>query len=154
MTDHEPCWLGIGDLATQFASGTTTPARHLEYLLARIDALDSRLHSFVFIDRAGARRAALRATRAIAAGKAIGPLHGVPIGIKDVIDVQGMPTTCHSRLMSPEPVGRDAWVVKRLRRAGAVIVGKLATHEFAIGGPAFDFLLMSLLLLLLLLLLL
>ena len=138
MTDQEPCWFGIGDLAKLFASGSTTPASHLEYLLARIDALDSQLHSFLHIDRIGARRAAMRATRAIAAGKAIGPLHGVPIGIKDVIDVHGMPTTCHSRLMSPCHVSRDAWVVKSLRRAGAVIVGKLSTHEFAIGGPAFD----------------
>jgi aspartyl-tRNA(Asn)/glutamyl-tRNA(Gln) amidotransferase subunit A len=138
MTGHEPCWLGVGDLARLFASGATTPSRHLEYVLARIDALDGQLHSFVHIDRAGARDAAMQATRAMAAGRAIGPLHGVPIGIKDVIDVCGMPTRCHSRLMSHDPVDRDAWVVQALRQAGAVIVGKLATHEFAIGGPAFD----------------
>ncbi len=68
----------------------------------------------------------------------LGPLDGVPVGIKDVIDVAGMPTRCHSRTTSDVPVARDAAVVAQLRAGGAVILGKLATHEFAIGGPAFD----------------
>ncbi|WP_230207093.1 amidase [Novosphingobium sp. Gsoil 351] len=67
-----------------------------------------------------------------------GSLFGVPVGIKDVVDVAGMPTTCHSRLRIGHNAVQDAPVVAALREAGAIIVGKLATHEFAIGGPSFD----------------
>ena len=67
-----------------------------------------------------------------------GPLHGVPIGIKDIIDVAGLPTTCHSKILLDNVAKADAVVVAKLRQAGAIIVGKLSTHEFAIGGPSFD----------------
>ena len=65
-------------------------------------------------------------------------MHGIPFALKDIVDVAGLPTTCHSRLMSAAPAARDAPVTTRLRDAGAVLIGKLALHEFAIGGPAFD----------------
>jgi aspartyl-tRNA(Asn)/glutamyl-tRNA(Gln) amidotransferase subunit A len=126
----DPCWLGVADLAGAFRSGARSPADHLELLLARIDALDPQLHSFLHLDRDGARAAVQDSPT--------GPLAGVPIAIKDVIDVAGMPTTCHSRVTSSAPATTDAAVVTRLRDAGAIILGKLATHEFAIGGPAFD----------------
>ena len=67
-----------------------------------------------------------------------GPLHGVPIGVKDIIDVAGLPTTCHSKILLDNVAQQDAAVVARLRQAGAIIIGKLSTHEFAIGGPSFD----------------
>ncbi len=82
--------------------------------------------------------AASRAEEEIASGRYRGPLHGIPIGVKDVIDVRGLPTTCHSRLMLEHEARADAAVVARLRQAGAIILGKLATHEFALGGPSFD----------------
>ena len=134
--DH--AWLGIGQLASAFREGRFTPTEHLEHRLARIEVIDPRLCAFILVDREGARRAAAEADARFAAGQPLGLLDGVPIGIKDVIDVAGLPTTCHSRLMPDHPAASDAAVVAALRAGGAVIVGKLATHEFAIGGPSFD----------------
>jgi Amidase len=74
----------------------------------------------------------------IASGRQRGPLHGVPVGIKDIIDVAGLPTTCHSKLLIDNIASIDAVCVSRLRGAGAIVLGKLSTHEFAIGGPSFD----------------
>jgi aspartyl-tRNA(Asn)/glutamyl-tRNA(Gln) amidotransferase subunit A len=71
-------------------------------------------------------------------GRPRGPLHGVPIGIKDIIDVAGLPTTCHSKILVGKVARADAQVVAKLRAAGAIVLGKLSTHEFAIGGPCFD----------------
>jgi aspartyl-tRNA(Asn)/glutamyl-tRNA(Gln) amidotransferase subunit A len=68
----------------------------------------------------------------------ISPLHGIPIGIKDIIDIEGMATTCHSKIRLDHVAEADAQVVSRLRAAGAIFPGKLATHEFAFGGPSFD----------------
>jgi aspartyl-tRNA(Asn)/glutamyl-tRNA(Gln) amidotransferase subunit A len=65
-------------------------------------------------------------------------LHGVPVGIKDIIDVAGLPTTCHSKVLQDNLATADAVCVSKLRQAGAIVVGKLSTHEFAIGGPSFD----------------
>jgi aspartyl-tRNA(Asn)/glutamyl-tRNA(Gln) amidotransferase subunit A len=110
----------------------------LDALLARIEEIDGRLNSFVLIDADRARSAARASARRWAAGAQLGPLDGVLVGIKDVIDVADLPTRCHSRTTSDTPAAQDAAVVARLRAGGAVILGKLATHEFAIGGPTFD----------------
>ena len=130
--------LGVAEIGARFAAGSLDAVALIEALLERIAAVDGRLCAFVLVDAEGARAGAREAAARWASGQALGPLDGVPVGIKDVIDVAGMPTRCHSRLTSDRPVERDAAIVARLRRAGAVIVGKLATHEFAIGGPAFD----------------
>ena len=82
--------------------------------------------------------AARAAETEIAAGRVRGPLHGVPVGIKDIIDVAGLPTTCHSKILVDNVAKADAVVIAKLRQAGAIILGKLSTHEFAIGGPSFD----------------
>ena len=102
--DH--AWLGIGQLASAFREGRFTPTEHLEHRLARIEVIDLRLCAFILVDREGARRAAGEADARFAAGQPLGPLDGVPIGIKDVIDVAGLPTTCHSRLMPGGQIGR------------------------------------------------
>lgn len=128
----EPGWWSVAEIAAAYRSGMTTPASLVDALLERIGRLDPQLHAFVHLDAAGARAAAR--DPALPGG----PLHGVPMGIKDVIDVAGMPTTCHSQLRLGHIATRDAPVVAALRAAGAIIVGKLATHEFAIGGPSFD----------------
>lgn len=128
----------IARIVEGYGDHTLTPPAVLTTLLDRIDAIDGRLNSFVLVDRAGAIAAAEESARRWAAGTPLGPLDGVPVGIKDVIDVAGMPTRCHSATTSDAPVARDAAIVARFRTAGAIIVGKLATHEFAIGGPAFD----------------
>ena len=62
----------------------------------------------------------------------------MPVGIKDIIDVAGLPTTCHSKILVDNIAKADAVVIQKLRQAGAIIIGKLSTHEFAIGGPSFD----------------
>ena len=127
-----PCWWGVREIATAYRIGSIIPLAFVDALIARIDRLDPVLNSFVHLDRDGARAAA--ADPALPKG----PLYGIPVGIKDVIDVKGMATTCHSRLRREHVAAEDAHVVAQLRAAGAIIMGKLATHEFAIGGPSFD----------------
>jgi aspartyl-tRNA(Asn)/glutamyl-tRNA(Gln) amidotransferase subunit A len=131
-------WLTAADAARQFATRQLSPVELLNALLARIDRLDPKLHAFIRLDGAAAMDAARAAEAEIAAGRTRGPLHGVPVGIKDIIDVAGLPTTCHSRLLLDNLARGDATVIARLRQAGAIILGKLSTHEFAIGGPSFD----------------
>ena len=133
-----PHWLGASAAARAFAARTLSPVELVRALLARAEALQPRIHAYVHLDAGAALAAARSAEAEIMAGRQRGPLHGVPVGIKDVIDVAGLPTTCHSRLRLGHVAAADAAAVARLRQSGAIIMGKLATHEFAIGGPSFD----------------
>ena len=81
---------------------------------------------------------AAKATEKRPSDRARGSLHGVPFALKDVIDAEGLATTAHSKLLRDEVAVADAEVTSRLRKAGGILLGKLATHEFAIGGPSFD----------------
>lgn len=130
--------LDIHDLLAGFASGAFLPSDVVESCLRRIGETDGRLSVFVHLDAAGAREAARSADRAYQTGTPRGRLDGIPVGIKDIIDVAGMPTRCGSRIMDEGPVGRDAGVVATLRKQGAVLLGKVATHEFANGLPSLD----------------
>ena len=125
-------------LLAGYRQGGLSPVGVVEATLERIAQDDGALHSFVHVDAEGARVAARDAERCLAVGSDVGPLCGVPVGIKDIIDVAGLPTTCHSRILLGNVAREDAEVVRRLRNVGAVIMGKLATHEFALGGPSFD----------------
>ncbi len=136
MTDAH--WLGVSELSHEFAAGVLSPVELLSALLERIEKLDPRLHAFIRLDAEAAMDAARVAEKEIAAGRLRGPLHGIPIGVKDIIDVAGLPTTCHSKILLDNVARQDAAVIARLRQAGAIIIGKLSTHEFAIGGPSFD----------------
>jgi aspartyl-tRNA(Asn)/glutamyl-tRNA(Gln) amidotransferase subunit A len=120
------------------AAGRTTSAALVESCLARIAAHDRRLNSFVLVLAEEARRAARAADRARKAGRARGLLHGLPFGLKDIYDTAGIRTTAHSRLLLDRVPQRDSTVARELGEAGAILIGKLATHEFATGGPAFD----------------
>lgn len=120
-------------LARDFASGALTPVDVLEAQLARIELHDPALNAFLEVTAAPARREAEAATAEIRSGRRRGPLHGVPIGIKDLFDLAGFRTTAGSRILADRVPGEDAFVVRRLREAGAVIVGKLNLHEFAYG---------------------
>ena len=131
-------WLSASDAVRAFAARRLSPVELVQALLARIDALDPSLNVFIRRDDTAALAAARVAEAEIAAGRIRGPLHGVPVGIKDIIDVAGLPTTCHSRVLLDNHASTDAVCVARLRQAGAIVLGKLSTHEFAIGGPSFD----------------
>ena len=72
------------------------------------------------------------------AGKAIGPMHGMPIGLKDIVDTEGITTTCHSKILRDNVPDTDATCAAKLAAAGSVLMGKMTTHEFADGGPSFD----------------
>ncbi len=131
-------WLSATEIAQAYAAKTLTPRQLLLDLLTRIQALDPKLNAFIRLDADGAMADAVRADQEIAAGRSRGPLHGVPVGIKDIIDVAGLPTTGHSKILVDNIAKADAVVTRKLREAGAIIIGKLSTHEFAIGGPSFD----------------
>jgi aspartyl-tRNA(Asn)/glutamyl-tRNA(Gln) amidotransferase subunit A len=131
-------WLSALEASRAFAAKTLSPVELLTALLARIGDLDPKLNVFIRLDADAAMTAARTAEAEIAAGRIRGPLHGVPVGIKDIIDVAGLPTTCHSKILVDNIAKTDAVVIQKLRQAGAVIIGKLSTHEFAIGGPSFD----------------
>ncbi len=131
-------WLGAAEATRAFAARKLSPVELVKGLHARIDTLDPQLNVFIRRDDEAALAAARAAEAEIAAGRIRGPLHGVPVGIKDIIDVAGLPTTCHSRVMPGSNATADAACVARLRQAGAIVMGKLSTHEFAIGGPSHD----------------
>jgi len=131
-------WMSAAEASRAFAARKLSPVEMLKALLARIETLDPRLNAFIRLDADAALDAAAAAEAEIAGGRIRGPLHGVPVGIKDIIDVAGLPTTCHSRILVDNVARADAVVVQKLRQAGAIILGKLSTHEFAIGGPSFD----------------
>ena len=123
----------IGEAARALRSGGATSRELTEASLAAAVALDPELSAFVVVDADGALDAADRADEAIAAGRDLGPLMGVPVGIKDIVDVAGLPTRCGSPAYAATPAASDATLVRRLRRGGAVIVGKTTTHELACG---------------------
>ncbi|HXG39524.1 MAG TPA: amidase [Candidatus Limnocylindrales bacterium] len=124
----------IAALAPELAAGRVSPVHLVEALLRRAERLEPILRAYVRLDPASALEAAERAGREIAAGAYRGPLHGVPIAVKDNLPVSGWPTTNGSPLMAAYVAGHEAGVVERLRAAGAVIVGTTRLHEWAMGG--------------------
>jgi aspartyl-tRNA(Asn)/glutamyl-tRNA(Gln) amidotransferase subunit A len=131
-------YLTIAEAARLIERQELSPVELLDSRLDRIARLDDRLHSFIRVLADAARAEARAAEAEIAAGRYRGPLHGIPIGLKDIYETAGVPTTGHSKVMQDHVPKADAFPVARLRAAGAVVVGKLATHEFAFGGPSFD----------------
>jgi aspartyl-tRNA(Asn)/glutamyl-tRNA(Gln) amidotransferase subunit A len=131
-------WLTVVEAARAIAAKELSPVELTQALLERIERLDPRLNAFIQLDADQALAASQAAETEIMAGRRRGPLHGVPVGIKDIIDVAGLPTTCHSKILENSVAAQDAVCVSRLRGAGAIVLGKLSTHEFAIGGPSFD----------------
>ncbi|MDQ8729287.1 amidase [Bradyrhizobium sp. LHD-71] len=134
----EIAWLSAKELGAAYRNGELSPVIVVQHLLDRISRLDPELNVFIHLDANGALQQARQAETEIANGHDRGLLHGVPIGIKDIIDVAGLPTTCHSAVLRGNIAQKDAEAVARLRAGGAIILGKVATHEFAIGGPSFD----------------
>lgn len=126
--------LSLAEASRRIAAKTLSPSELLADCLARIAAVEPRLNACIRVMADDARATAKK--RDDEAPRS--PLHGIPIGVKDIIDISGLPTTCHSAQRLDHVAEADAAVITRLRDAGAVFPAKLATHEFAIGGPAFD----------------
>jgi aspartyl-tRNA(Asn)/glutamyl-tRNA(Gln) amidotransferase subunit A len=128
--------MSIVEAARQLRAGTLTPLELLDRCLEQIHRYEDALHAWVLVDEAGTRQAATQRTQEAALARWRGPLHGIPVGIKDVIDVQGMATRAGSSLCGDRAAAADAPLVAALRRAGAVIVGKTVTVEFACFDPS------------------
>ena len=125
----------ITEAAGFIRRGELTPLDLLDQCLARIDRYESKVRAWVVVDRDGAREQAQRLTDELKAGQNRGPLHGIPVGIKDIIDVFDLPTGCGSKRWANSYARRDATCVQRLRQAGAVILGKTVTTAFASFDP-------------------
>lgn len=138
MSDAELGFLSIAEAGEKLAAKQLSPVELTEALLRRVEALDGRLNAFLLVDGDRALDSAKQAESAIQAGRRLGPLHGVPFGLKDIVDTAGLRTTCHSKILEDNVPTRDATVAQKLKAAGGILLGKLATHEFAFGGPAFD----------------
>ncbi len=131
-----PHLLTATQLAAALRSGELSAEDAVEACLDRIARLDPRLQAWVTVDAEGARAAARALDREARAGRLRGPLHGVPVGVKDIIDASGLLTTSGAPPFAHRRPERDAACVARLRAAGAVIVGKTATTPFAYADPA------------------
>jgi aspartyl-tRNA(Asn)/glutamyl-tRNA(Gln) amidotransferase subunit A len=128
----------IAEAAALIAAKKLSPVELTQHCLDRIARLDGALHSFLHFDASRALARAREAEAAILRDGPTGPLHGIPIGLKDIFNTKGMPTTAHSRQLEHNVPDKDATSTRLLAEAGTVLLGKLATHEFAFGGPSFD----------------
>jgi aspartyl-tRNA(Asn)/glutamyl-tRNA(Gln) amidotransferase subunit A len=127
----------VVEIAASIRAGNTTPSDVVKGYLERIAAVDSVVNAWVSVDDAGALAEASEMTREAARGEFRGPLHGVPVAIKDICDVVGWPTRCNSATrVNAEPATADADIVAALRNAGAIVLGKTHTTEFAYYDPS------------------
>jgi aspartyl-tRNA(Asn)/glutamyl-tRNA(Gln) amidotransferase subunit A len=131
-------YLSISEAAHLISTKQLSPVELTRTFLTRIEALNNHLHAFLLVTPELAITAAQKAEAEIMRGDYRGALHGIPVGVKDVFDTEGIPTTAQSRLLQTRIPTQDATVVRRLSEAGAILLGKLATKEFAGGGPSFD----------------
>ena len=131
-------FLTIAEASRLIASRKLSPVELTRHSLARIRSLDSVLHSFIRLTEERAISDARAAEARIMAGSARGKLDGIPIGHKDIYCTAGIATTAHSKQLQDYIPSEDATTVRKLAEAGTVMLGNLATHEFAFGGPSFD----------------
>ena len=125
---------GIAEFGERLRRGATTAEATVEAYLARIEALEPRMGAFEYVASEQAPSAARALDGLLAAGTDLGPLMGVPVAVKDLFAVEGMPTTAGSNVDVADTIGPEGSFVKALKRAGCVIVGKTKTVEFALGG--------------------
>jgi aspartyl-tRNA(Asn)/glutamyl-tRNA(Gln) amidotransferase subunit A len=125
--------LTISELGPLLCDQKISSLEVTEAYLARIETLDPRLRAYIAVTGDTAREAARRADAEIGRGNYRGPLHGVPLGIKDLLDLDGLPTTMGSKILRDNVAHQDATAVRKLKQAGAVILGKHNLHEFAFG---------------------
>ncbi len=128
----------VKELATLIEKGSLSPVELTEYYLDRIERLDQRLNSFMLVTHERARAAARAAETAIAGGNYLGPLHGIPFAVKDLVNVAGLPTTNGSILFKDRIARTDATVFRKLLQAGIVLIGKTGQVEFAFGATGIN----------------
>jgi len=126
----------IHELSELVKKKEISPVEVTKASLWRIEKYDGELKAFITVTSEEALRRAKKAEASIVRGDYIGPLHGIPIGLKDIVFTKGTRTTCGSKILADYIPQEDATVVKRLERAGAIIVGKLNLHEFAFGATS------------------
>ena len=130
----DPAFLTIAELNRLYDQRELSPVEVTRSLLDRIAAHDGKLHSFIRVTPEVALAEAQAAERELVAGRRRGPLQGIPYALKDIVETAGIPTTGHSKLCQDHVPTADAHLVTLLKAGGAVLMGKLATWEFALGG--------------------
>jgi aspartyl-tRNA(Asn)/glutamyl-tRNA(Gln) amidotransferase subunit A len=135
MTATELCYLTMREASSRLQSGQLSPVDLTRAFLDRIEQLDDTLQAYITVLPEHAMAAARAAEADLLQGRAKGPLHGIPIALKDLYDTQGIRTTASSRVMADRVPTEDATTTARLQAAGAILLGKLSMHEFALGGP-------------------
>ncbi|HYB44307.1 MAG TPA: amidase [Candidatus Methylomirabilis sp.] len=130
--------ISIGELSRSIAARQLSPVELVDALIQRIEQHDAQTRAFITPTFELARRQARQAEAEIAAGRPRGPLHGIPFALKDIYDTKGILTSAHSRIFIDRIPAEDATATARLLAGGAVLLGKLATHEMAHAGPSFD----------------
>ena len=128
----------IAEVAPRVASGVVKSEKLTEDCLSAIERLNPKLNAFITVTADEALQQARAADKDIAAGRRLGPLHGIPVSLKDLVDQKGWPTTAGSLVRKDHVAASDATVTRRLRAAGAVFVGKTNLHEFAFGTTSED----------------
>ena len=117
-------WLTASEIGAAYAARRLSPVELVRALLREIEAHNSDCGAFIRVDAEGALETARRAEADIFAGRSLGPLHGIPLGAKDNIDIAGGPTTCHSKILLDNVARADAPAIANLRAAGAIMLGK------------------------------
>jgi aspartyl-tRNA(Asn)/glutamyl-tRNA(Gln) amidotransferase subunit A len=131
-------FLTIAEASRSIRAKRLSPVELTRHCLDRIEGLNGKVSAFITVTAERAMDDARKAEQIIMSGGPAGELTGIPIGLKDIIDTKGVLTTCHSAQMKDNVPAEDAHCAALLRDAGTVLLGKLATHEFANGGPSFD----------------
>jgi aspartyl-tRNA(Asn)/glutamyl-tRNA(Gln) amidotransferase subunit A len=134
MPHLDPVWATVAELSRAFGARTLSPLEVVESLLERIRKRDPVLHAFIAVYETDARLAAEAADRAIRSGHRVGPLHGVPIALKDLVDLEGRVTTGGSMVWKDRVSPLTATLAERLVAAGMIVIGKTHTVEFAMGS--------------------
>lgn len=132
------CYLGLADAAERIRTRRLSPVELTEAYIERIAAFNPQLHAYLTVTADHALAQAKAAEHEIVHGRYRGALHGIPMALKDNFDTAGIRTTAHSRVLEHNVPHHDAAATRRLYDAGAILLGKASTHEFAHGGPSFD----------------
>ena len=137
-TKSDLCYLTISEAGKLIQTHQLSPVELTKAFLDRIETLDGKLHAYIKVTSELALRHARVAEKEILNGEYRGPFHGIPFALKDIYDTKDIQTTAGSRLYQDRIPKQDATTTARLKDAGGVLLGKLHTYEFALGGPDFS----------------